>query len=118
MVQNKEEKRLVLISIYQLIPRGAGDSLKYSGEQLLDHMCGYRNRMFAKDQSIDDDDAFNPRPRQQPSQYLDVHLYGDNLRAIMPTPEDFNRGNVMSHTHGTRAQRKMANIGTVMGHCG
>ena len=50
-------------------------------------------------------------------------MYDDNLRAIIPTQKDFNRGNVMSHAHGRRAQRKMAerkltNIGTVTGHCG
>ena len=41
----------------------------------------------------------------------------------MPTEKDFARGNVMSHAHGRRAKRKMAqrkltNIGTVVGYCG
>jgi len=86
-------------------------------------MCGFRNRKFAKEVSIDDDSAFKPSPLLEPSPYLDVHLYNDSLRAIMPTKEDFLRGNAMSHAHGIRAHRKMAdrkltNIGVVVGHCG
>jgi hypothetical protein len=108
---------------YQLVPKDAVGKPKLSGEALLEHMCGFRNRMFAKEVSIDDDDAFKPPRWQAPSDFLDVHLYGDNLRAIMPTEKDFARGNVMSHAHGRRAKRKMAqrkltNIGTVVGYCG
>ena len=111
------------LDYYQLNPKGTGGKPKYHGEKLLEHMCGHRNRMFAKEVSIDDDSAYIRRPCQEPSSYLDLHLYPDSLRAIMPSEKDFNRGNVMSHAHGTRAQRKMAdrkltNIGTVVGHCG
>ena len=112
------------LDYYQLNPKDpVSGKPKYSGEKLLEHMCGFRNRMFANEVSIDDDCASKPPPRQEPSPYLDLHLYDDNLRAIMPSKNDFNRGNVMSHAHGQRAQRKMAerkltNIGTVTGHCG
>ena len=70
------------------------------------------------------DDCTSKRPSLlEPSPYLDVHLCDDSLRAIKPIKQDFLRGNTMSHAHGIRAQRKMAdrkltNIGTVAGHCG
>jgi len=63
------------------------------------------------------------RPLQQSSPYLDLHLYDDNIRAIITAREDFNRGNVMSHAHGSRSQHKMTErkltiVGTVSRYCG
>ena len=111
------------LDYYQLNPKDSSGKQKFSGEALLNHMCGYRNREFAKEGSTDDDRTSKPPSLLEPSPYLDVHLYDDSLRAIKPTKQDFLRGNAMSHAHGIRAQRKMAerkltNIGTVVGHCG
>jgi len=107
------------LDYYQLNPKDSSGEPKFSGEALLNHMCGYRNREFAKTGSIDDDRTSKPPSLLEPSPDLDVHLYDDCLRAIKPTKEDFLRGNDMSHAHGIRAQRKMAdrkltNIGTLL----
>ena len=111
------------LDYYQLHPNDSTGKHKFSGEVSFNHMCGFRNRKFAKEVLVDGGSAFKPSPLLELSPYLDVHLYDDSLRAIMPTKEDFLRGNAMSHAHGIRAHRKMANrnlanIGTVVGYCG
>ena len=43
------------LDYYQLNPKDSSGKQKFSGEALLNHLCGYRNREFAKEGSTDDD---------------------------------------------------------------
>ena len=52
------------LDFYQLHPKHSDGKAKYNGEKLLEHMCGHRNRIFSKEESIDDDSSSKPRPWQ------------------------------------------------------
>ena len=96
---------------FQLIPKDSMGNSKYTGEKLFEHMCKYRN-IHAAAKSV----------QLEPSAGLDIHLQPDSMTCIIPTNSQLRHGEVLRDAVGEGAeckcsQRKLTNIGTVVGQC-
>lgn len=74
-------------------------------------MCKYRNIHAAA-----------MRVPVEPSSALDIHLMPDSLKCIIPTDSQLRQGDVLRDAVGEGAerkcsQRKLTNLGTVVGQC-
>ena len=101
---------------FQMIPKDENGISKYSGEELFNHICKYRNiQTIAKLKN-------GKITMIQPSSGLDIHLQQDSMSCIIPTDSELRRGNILRDAVGDEAERKcssrkLTNIGTVVGHC-
>ena len=96
------------LDIFQVIPKDENGDSKYSGEALLEHMVHIRG-LSATDAKV------------APSDYLDLGIHDDQLSIIQPSSVELCRGAIMRDDIGVRAQRKCAqrkinNLGTLVGH--
>ena len=99
---------------FQLIPRDASGNPKLSGEELLNHMCRWRNVKHAKDAEPGEG------VRVEPTVGLNVELYEDSLECIQPSEGELRRGAILRDSFGNRAARKCAkrklnNLGAIVG---
>lgn len=102
------------LDAFQLIPKDSEGNSKLSGEELLQHMCRYRNEQNSK--ALGDGSLM----RLQPSAGLDLDINEESIRMIQPTMADLGRGAIIRDACGTNAKRKCAkrklsNIGTIVG---
>ena len=104
------------LDIFQLVPKTAEGNSKLSGIDLFNHMITYRNVNAAE---IDDDGKGVPC---KPSANLDLAIAHDSISCIHPTDSHFRRSAILKDAVGDRAirkcaQRKLNNIGNVIGQC-
>ena len=96
------------LDIFQLVPKDENGDSKYSGDALLEHMVRIRGLRGTD-------------TKMAPSDYLDLGIHDDQLSIIQPSSEELCRGAIMRDAIGVRAQRKCAqrkmnNLGTLVGH--
>jgi len=102
------------LDAFQLIPKDSEGNSKLSGDELLEHMCRYRNEQNSK--ALGDGSLM----RLQPSAGLDLDINEESIRMIQPTMADLVRGAIIRDACGANAKRKCAkrkltNIGTIVG---
>ena len=88
------------MNLYHLmrIPRDDAGNPIIVGNELLDHMCRFRN--MARAAANHDNDEV---PRMAPSDGLDIHLEKDSLMMIQPTEYDLRRGAILKDYAGNNA---------------
>ena len=82
---------------FQFIPRDTADKPKFSGLELFEQACRFRNTNVAAQTKED------KKVRLSPTRGLNIALYDESLECIQPTEFELCRGAVIRHSFGERA---------------
>lgn len=102
------------LDTFQIIPKHADGSRKFTGDNALGHVVAFRNREVAKGGRTKIFKA---------SAYLDLEVNHRQMECVQPTEDDFRRADVLRDAVGDGAmrkisKRKLTTLGYLQGHCG